>query len=142
MKNMQPMPPAEGQLEGLKGDLRLATRAVLALLDTDVQEIADRYRLVNSEEQLNSWENQLIEATMSKAIILSEEELLVPSGSPRAVCPLCKRGSSAPYEVGFAYPNGLKMHLAGDGNAQRCAITDFLWTAAWRVVQRQPPACA
>lgn len=44
----------------------------------------------------------------------------------RALCPLCKRSSSAPYARGFTVPTGLKQHLTGSGNAHRCEVISLV----------------
>ena len=40
----------------------------------------------------------------------------------RTNCPLCGAGSSQPYVKGFAFPNGLRMHLCGERNAHECTL--------------------
>jgi hypothetical protein len=43
------------------------------------------------------------------------------SGNVRACCPLCGEGTSSPYDVGFAFPDGLQRHLVG-ALAAECRI--------------------
>ena len=42
----------------------------------------------------------------------------------RAYCPLCKDGSTAPYDRGFSVPEGLYRHLIGFGNVHQCVVMD------------------
>jgi len=45
---------------------------------------------------------------------------------PEAVCPLCGHTPQTIYSTGFAYPEGLRRHLEGYGNAKQCIITSII----------------
>lgn len=45
---------------------------------------------------------------------------------PEAVCPLCGGIPQTIYSTGFAYPEGLRRHLEGYGNAKQCIITSMI----------------
>lgn len=45
--------------------------------------------------------------------------------SERACCPLCGKSAHSFYssDKGFAYPNGLRLHLLGENRAHQCVVT-------------------
>jgi hypothetical protein len=56
----------------------------------------------------------------------------VSSISDRARCPLCGGSSDNPHgEEGFAYPEGLRRHLAGSYNARQCNVVKAAVDLAW-----------
>lgn len=70
-------------------------------------------------EELTTRVEALIEATVP----------LNPGAHPydlRANCPLCGGESMSRYEVGFAYPEGLRRHMLTGGNVNRCEVTKLL----------------
>ena len=117
----------EVQQRRLKEDLTYARKAVFALLDEHVRQVAQGLLSIRSDDDLSEWEGKLIEAIMQKAVPLPPDTYTSSSSSSRARCPLCGASSSSPYETGFALPDGLRRHLAGDGNSRRCSVTEALW---------------
>jgi hypothetical protein len=115
------------EVQRLKEDLYLAREAILDLLPDDLGEVARKMSQVHSWEELNDLEKRLTAAVMQKAEPLSPGSYVSTSSSKRAYCPLCRSGSSAPYESGFALPDGLQRHLRGEGNTRRCSVTEALF---------------
>lgn len=115
------------ELKAAQEDLRLARQAVLSLLDKDLSDVARDMFRITSEDELDDCEKRLIGAAMRKAEVLPPDAYASASSPDRAYCPLCREGSLAPYQSGFALPSGLRQHLMGEGNARRCAVTEFLW---------------
>lgn len=49
---------------------------------------------------------------------------------PRVYCPLCGSGTTALYEEGYAYPEGLERHLEGRSNVHACPVVEVAHSAA------------
>lgn len=49
---------------------------------------------------------------------------------PRVYCPLCGSGTTALYERGYAYPEGLERHLEGKSNVHACPVVEVAHSAA------------
>lgn len=111
----------------------------MALLDEDVRRVAEELVHIASDDELDDWEQRLFKTVIRKAEVLPLDAYTSTSSSSRARCPLCGSGSSAPYEVGFALPDGLDRHLRGHGNSRRCVVTNFLWRTAQGRLQKSRP---
>lgn len=111
---------AEQRLERLEEELYVAQRAVRARLPDPIRAFVDTYYTCATRADGFAWEHAFAREVIACAEILSEAD-----GSflgPRAYCPLCGDGSSAPYSRGFAVPGGLARHVAGEGNTGRCDV--------------------
>lgn len=93
------------------------------------------YYACRSRQKLYSWEHDAVEEIIKLANILSTEERSF--FSDRAYCPLCGEGSSSPYERGFSVPEGLRRHLTGRGNIQKCSVTQVAMSLAHDYWQRE-----
>jgi len=119
---------AERRVEKLEEGLDDARQALLSLLSDELQAIIREYRRCATWDDLHEWERRIVEHVLGEARILGQEESYSPS--PRAFCPLCGGGSSAPYQRGFLVPEGLERHLQGLHNARQCLVTKVVFGMA------------
>lgn len=79
-----------------------------------------------SEEDLRNWERDLAEKVLDLAGPKQGEDMNNRwYNGERAICPLCGGSAAAimqPENTGFAFPEGLRMHLRGARNAKKCRI--------------------
>lgn len=108
--------------------LREARQAVVDLLREPFRAHVEARYQCRTRREGRDWERKLVALGVKSATILSREE-----GSyvePRAYCPLCEAGSSAAYARGFAHPEGLRRHLAGEFRVHQCKVTTTLFWMA------------
>lgn len=103
--------------EWLFGKLYEAQIVVLELLRPEMREILETYHQVTGDDGVWSWRQEAIRKLIEKADVRPAHEMGEHSSiSPRATCPLCGQGSTAPYAGrGYAIPEGLRRHLEGSG---------------------------
>lgn len=121
--------PIDEKITQLEWKLYQARETILALMPGGVQEILRSYRSCASRDDANQWNHTVVEKIISLA-----EELPSPRVSflPRyAKCPLCSSVSMAPFQPGFALPEGLRRHLVGWGNARQCGVFNAVSALAW-----------
>lgn len=106
-------------IKNLRDDLDQAHQTIVDLMPEDIQKLLNGYYHCQSESDTYSWQRDVIEQIIQKAIPLQPHSNY---SSDRAYCPLCGRGSSSGYENGFALPDGLSRHLRGDGNNRQCDV--------------------
>ena len=89
-----------------------------------------------TEEDLRKWEYEVSEQVLRLAEPKRGEAMNnYWYNGERAFCPLCGGSAAAiaqPEHTGFAFPEGLRMHLRGKGNAKKCRIM----TVAARLAKR------
>lgn len=112
--------PHEQVIRSLKSDLDMARRTIVDLVPEPARRILDSF----DGDQLTA---VLVWAEKAAGQIVDLCETVeqkyydgYPLGAPRAVCPLCRGGSSTPYDKGFAVPEGLFRHLLGSHNSRQC----------------------
>ncbi len=111
---------ADDRCRRLEDELYETRRAVLKLLPEEVRKVAEGFHACKTRGDAHAWETRLLEYIINSAKLLGPDE-----GShlmPRAYCPLCREGSSGPYDRGFALPEGLRRHLTGWGSARQCSV--------------------
>jgi hypothetical protein len=104
----------------LKEELYLARSTVVELMPEKYQRILRSYYDYKSSRETSGWDDDAAESIIELAELLPQE-IAGPYGS-RAMCPLCGEGTTHPYETGFSVPEGLRRHLTGYGNTQRCRV--------------------
>ena len=85
----------------------------------DMRGLLTRYYSCRSRAEAHQWEADVIETLLNKATLLPRDRF---SLSDRVYCPLCRAGSSSPYEEGFSHPEGLRRHLVGWGSMRQCSV--------------------
>lgn len=99
--------------------LFLTRKTVLDLMPEELSKILFSYPKQGSHKDVADWMHRVTEEIVSRAE-LSEPR---PYDQDRAMCPLCRRGSNQPYTSGgFTWPEGLRRHLQGGGNAYLCSV--------------------
>jgi hypothetical protein len=119
---------SESPLDRLRHELYEARRAVLAMLPAPLEHLAEGFYGSQTWTELDAWERDFGEAVIATAAVLSREEGSILQ--PRAYCPVCRDGSSSPYDRGFALPEGLRRHLHGNGNTVQCLVTRAIFGLA------------
>ena len=93
------------------------------MMPENVQRVLYSYRQCKTSEEGQNWRYNII------ADLVDIAEALPPktyASLGRGVCPLCKRGPASAYYDGFTLPEGLRRHLEGYGNTQRCDVFSVL----------------
>ncbi|MFL2809614.1 MAG: hypothetical protein ACJ0DG_11290 [bacterium] len=84
------------------------------------------FKKCKTNAEVLKWENDLFKEICSISKVFQTGYY----NGDRAFCPLCDRGSTAPYDEGFALPNGLEKHLRGSG-AYECSVFKVLRGITW-----------
>lgn len=102
----------DDRIRRLEDELYRARRTILDLLPPDIKEVVDRFWHLKTRREAHDWHTAVADAVIALPWPFAEETRY--SGT-RAYCPLCKSGTSSPYEEGFKLPDGLRKHLLGEG---------------------------
>jgi hypothetical protein len=124
-------PPDERdkKIARLECALYLARSRILELCPERFHDSLQSYRFCKTRAESHRWENEVTEKILDGAELLPEDRHSQIFGR-RAYCPLCRRGSSSPYEKGFSYPEGLRRHLVGYGRTHACAVMEAVMELA------------
>ncbi len=110
----------EEEIKRLREELYESRTAILDLMPEEARKILMSYYRCQSSEEGFTWKYDTINQIIGLAKVLEPNQGAY--FSDRAYCPLCGRGSSAPYEEGFAIPEGLSRHLEGWGTVRQCDV--------------------
>jgi hypothetical protein len=121
--------PYEQEMQKLKTELFLARHHIIELMPYEVEKILSSYHSHKSRKDGYIWIDETAKKIISHAEPISTEKKPGLDGrvfyfERRAYCPLCKRGSSAPYDSGFSLPEGLRRHLVGYGTVSQCVVME------------------
>jgi hypothetical protein len=111
--------PDSERIRRLESDLYMARSTVVNLMPERLAKVLTDYYHCQSRDDFWKWQQGAIEAVIQEAVVDPEISHIIKRGW----CPLCRRGSSGPYESGYALPEGLARHLEGRGNAAECPVT-------------------
>lgn len=103
----------------LRDELYRARRDIVELMPENITRLMQGYYGCKTRHDHHDWEQCVVEAIIGMAVPDPEAS----HWQPRARCPLCRGGSSGPYDVGFTIPEGLRRHLVGFGNVHQCSVT-------------------
>jgi len=114
----------EDEIKHLQNELFMARSLIVELMPLEVQQALYDFYNCQSRSQLH----QLRELTINKLIEIAGDkpdkvihDLI--SSTHRAYCPLCGGSAHSTYGAdGFALPEGLRRHLNGSYNSQRCPV--------------------
>lgn len=133
-------PPLDLRLESLMDEVRklrqelwLVRHNLVGLMPSKLEQLLSSYYALPEGEEPYNWQDALVEKLLEHASPRPRLEMGgVSSYSDRAICPLCGGSSDNPHgEEGFAYPEGLRRHLAGSYNARQCVVTKAAIELAW-----------
>ncbi len=113
------LPLQTERIRRLESELWSARRTIVGMAAEPLAEALLNYRDCQSEDDFWRWRQQAIETVISAATVDPEISYL----QPRAWCPLCRGGSSGPFDRGFSIPEGMRRHLDGHGNVAACPVT-------------------
>lgn len=104
-------------------------RVILDLVPPAVGQVLLGYSACVTRQDANEWVVIAAERTVELADRRSAAEMGGSLGSgDRAFCPLCLRGTSTAGRArGFSWPDGLRRHLAGEGNANQCWVLETFY---------------
>ena len=113
----------ERKIRDLESDLWLAREAIIELMGMEAKALLTSFRPATDRVALMRWTSE----TAEKIVDLCENVKQMnyqghPFGAPRALCPLCKQGTTSPNEYGYALPEGLIRHLTGSHNSRQCDV--------------------
>lgn len=122
---------AQEQIRKLKEDLFRTRRALVQMTGEDADRILSSYysdmkRTEDEYENSRRMANRWLESVVDDVLLLARPQDVDQSGHgpDRALCPLCHGSSQSPYATGFAIPEGLRRHLLGENNSNRCMVTE------------------
>jgi hypothetical protein len=123
-----PLSKLEAEINRLRSDLYMARTTIVELMPEQVRQLIQHYHGFKSHDEAYQWEQDLI----GKLIAISQpkpakEMRDYSSFTERAYCPLCGGSAQSIYgTVGFAFPEGLRRHLAGTYNSGRCLVFEAI----------------
>ena len=117
-----------GKIKDLESELDDARRDIISLMPEKLQDVLRSYFRCESREERGRWDFIVARQIIDEAELLPRVQWY---NGDRAYCPLCKAGSSSPYDEGFTVPEGLDRHLNGRG-AYPCIVM----SAATRLARR------
>jgi hypothetical protein len=103
-------------------DLDSARQAIVELLPKEIRVLVKSRFQCNTRAEARAKVDDIIDAIVERSPRV--EGLNTAWSGDRAWCLLCGAGSSGPYELGFAIPEGLRRHLEGSYNAQQCIVME------------------
>lgn len=115
----------------LQDELYRARRDIVDLMPENIARLMQGYHQCKTRHDHHAWEQSVVEAVIGMATPDPEAS----RWQPRARCPLCRGGSSGPYDVGFTVPEGLRRHLEGFGNVHQCSGTRAAFALARDALQ-------
>ena len=110
---------ADERIARLEAELDEARRDIVDLAPAELWDVLHGYITCGSREEHHRWRLDLVAAVIDRAV----PDPATLSWQPRALCPLCRGGSSSPHQGGFTLPEGLRRHLEGFGNVRQCPVT-------------------
>jgi hypothetical protein len=116
-------PPPEDTLRRLEDELDMARQTIIGL--TRQPELVGqlrRYFSCKTVEEVNEWEERTAESIIEFANRTETPAGRNWDGRLRVLCPLCGEGPQSPYDKGFLLDEGLRRHLLGTYNSQRCEV--------------------
>lgn len=119
----------DDEVRRLEHELYCARRTIVDLMPDDIAKRLRGFYDCRSEHDFDQWQQLTITFIIEQATAIPEASYF----QKRGMCPLCGRGSTGPYETGFALPGGLYRHLEGYGNVSPCPVTN----AAFRIARTQ-----
>jgi hypothetical protein len=143
-----PIDPAEETIRKLQGQIYMLEREsketywlIIRMQPKPLEELLERFVFEEVDIAL------VVDTVMDAAVELPPHNFAhLTNDPPRALCPLCRQGPSQRYQNipagplpggkflisglsipvkgdhGFAFPLGLKRHLEGFGNQERCGV--------------------
>jgi hypothetical protein len=129
------------KIRRLQEQLRVARQALLTLMSDDLQARFQSFYACKDRRAAVQWEHDLTNDIIDRAKPLGGEQ--ASYFGARGYCPLCGRGSTSPFDRGFALPEGLYRHLSGSGNTAQCDIFETFLSQArdyWEGVFREAEA--
>lgn len=124
-KRAPPAPPTriaqlEAEVKQLERDLFKAHYSIIQMAPESMKRCLTAHFYVESFADLDDWRRWASERIVQQADLVAIE---IPHFSQRrANCPLCGKGSSAPYDEGYALPVGLERHLLGTHRSHICPV--------------------
>ncbi len=109
----------DDKINELEIDLYRAWQTILKLLPEHFSDILESSRNCQSHDEAIQWSYMIIDK------LLELTQPFQDGAEDRAYCPLCGDGSSSSFRTGYAYPEGLRRHLSGDGRACECFVFHF-----------------
>lgn len=103
----------------LENELHFARRTIVELMPEAIASRMLDYHDCRTRRDFYQWQHGVIEAVIATAVPDPE----ISYHQPRGWCPLCRGGSSGPFDRGYALPGGLTRHLEGRGNTAECPVT-------------------
>jgi hypothetical protein len=107
------------RIRRLEQDLHDSNYAIVNLMSEDVAAGLLSYYSCQTRHDYYEWRRDIIDRIGK----LAEPSPKASFFRERGSCPLCKGGSSGPYDQGFTLPEGLRRHLEGHGNTRICPVT-------------------
>ena len=112
--------PLAERVKRLESELDSARLSILELMPGEVRHDLMGYYTTDSRKASTDWAVQVVQVIIERAELLPRPNEYFDE---RAMCPLCRGGSSSRYERGFSFPEGLRRHLVGYGNTRQCVVT-------------------
>lgn len=121
-------PPLDQDVRRLRDDLYTARRTILELMPEPIRNALETYLDCKSSEDESRWQNETVDKVLALAQPRPAREMgEYFTSSDRAYCPLCGLSAQRPiYCEGYAFPDGLRRHLAGSHNSHPCSVFEAI----------------
>lgn len=114
------------RIRRLEADLWTARYSLVNLMPENIARLLLNYHRCETESHFYSWQREVVDSIID----LAHPEPKISYLQDRAYCPLCRGGTSGPYESGFTLPEGLRRHLTDYGNVSQCPVTEAAFNLA------------
>jgi hypothetical protein len=115
------------EIERLREQLYDARRCIVDLMPEHYGDMLESYYRCESRPDRHRWQYATADEIVDDVIEQRQQLANIADRAyydDRAPCPLCGGESSSPYTRGFALPEGLRRHLTGWGQSQRCPVME------------------
>lgn len=112
-------------VQRLKDDLYITREALVRLAAPNLADDLLGFHGLKDSSAASHWLKEKTATVLESAQLLEAPNNVAPAWSwPRARCPLCGESAREKYlpNSGFAFPDGLRRHLEGDGNTTPCVV--------------------
>jgi hypothetical protein len=115
--------PLQDEIRRLESELYLARATIIGLVRLpELAELLRNQISCKTFEEVDDWEQRTADSIIEFANQTETPAGRNWDGRLRVLCPLCGDEPQSPYDEGFLLDEGLRRHLLGTYNAQRCSV--------------------
>lgn len=127
-------------VQRLEDDLYITREALVRLAAPNLADDLLGFHGLKDSSAAFHWLKEKTATVLESAQLVEAPNNAAPAWSwPRARCPLCGESAREKYlpNSGFAFPDGLRRHLEGEGNTTACVVMGAVRQLAYGSVRDQ-----